>query len=81
MSKTVKIAAIAVIVLIIVGAVYIKYIKPKMDERKELKRLKEADLITTAAKTTTPGAGYETVEAIIAETQPKLIGIGGQVIN
>lgn len=80
MSKAVKISIVAVIVLIIVGAVYIKYIKPKMDERKELKRLKEANLLASAAKTES-ATESKIVSDIINSTKTEYVGFGGVVVK
>lgn len=77
MSKGLKISIIIAIVIIIAGVVYLKYIKPKMDERKELKRLKEADIVATATKVANPQAGTEIVKEVINANATPLIGIGG----
>ena len=79
MSKGLKITAIVLVVLVIAGAVYIKYIKPKMDAKKELKRLNEANLISTAARKTSTDS--EIVATIVASQTPELVGIGGSVVK
>lgn len=81
MSKALKISLIVLVVVIIVGAVYIKYIKPKMDERKEIKRLKEADLIAKSSKTVSPDNGETMVSAIVSQAEPILVGVGGTVVK
>lgn len=80
MKKGFKIAIIAVIVLIIVGLVYIKYIKPKMDERRELKRLKEADVIAAASKSTT-ASDSKIVSDILASAKTEYVGFGGVTVK
>lgn len=80
MSKSVKIILVVLVIVVIAGAVFIKYIKPKMDEKKELKRLKEADLISRSAKTVETTSNEQMVASIVSEN-PVLIGIGGTVVK
>lgn len=79
MKKGLKIAIVALVVLIIAGAVYIKYIKPKMDEKRELKRLSETDLVAAASKKTT-STDSALVNEIIDSTKSTYVGFGGQTV-
>jgi len=84
MSKGAKIMlwiVLSLVVISILGAVYLKYVKPKMDEKKELKRLKEAALVVSASKRVNPNAGESLVEAILENNNPTIIGVGGLPIN